>query len=230
MKFLLTNILFLLLSVPGLAQIATDAENDNIRARKTLQKFNPIYGSQSETNEIIRFISANLAVELDNDQLHNVNGKVICAFVVDTMGNIGSLSVVKSLNPWVDYAIISAMKQLPPWGVPSIRRSGKIEKRFEVVFSFGTTVSQFAFGYQQDLVTSRTQLQIDEQRTALSKELTARKERWDGFTKQNAKLKYDNRGAMRRDQSTLPGTTSPLNPLDAIPSMSPTVSISAPKE
>lgn len=231
MKFWFINILILAMPAVCFAQIQTaDTAYYSPKEREVLQHFNPIYGNEEESNNIISFISSNLVVELSPAQVKGIDGYVVCSFVVDTLGEMKKLKVEHSLKPWIDYAILGAMIRLPNWGRPCMRRDKKVERRFDIVFSFGSFIKPLNhMGFNGSKVSSETQAQIDEQRLAMQKELLARKNRWDGFTKENAKLEYDNQGALRKEQPVLPGSTNPINP--SVPSSTtPTIKISSQKE
>lgn len=212
------------LSCTAMAQDSTSYSS--YTERRTLQRFNPRYGGEQEANNLISFVSSNIAVELSPEQVKGVDGVVVCSVLVDTMGVLKDFRVENKLRPWIDHAIVNAMARLPNYGTPCIRRNEKIERRFSLVFSFGSFIKPLRYmGFNGSEVDRQTQAHINAQKDAIKKELAARNTKWNGFVKNNAKLEYDNQGALRKEQSVLPGSTNPLNP-DTPTFTTPTITIS----
>lgn len=179
---------------------------------KKIQKFNPVYGSQNEINELLSFVSTNIKVELSEDQIRGVNGYMVCKFRLDTLGNIHTIRVGHSLRPWIDYAIVGAMNRLPPYGTPATDRRGeKKDVERQLVFSFGTSLKPLDhIGFNEEKVRQNTQDKIDAQLAEINRKKMEDYTKWGNFTKENATLKYDSRDALKGSYPTLPQGMDPL--------------------
>lgn len=180
---------------------------------KKIQKFNPVYSNQAEINELLSFVSANIKVELSEDQVRNIDGQMVCKFRLDVTGRIYNVTVGKSLRPWIDMAIIGAMVRLPNYGVPATDRRGQpwdVER--QLVFSFGKPFFQAVdrIGFDGETVQRRIDESIRRQEAAVFKEKRRQTAAWDGFTKQNAKLQYDGRDALKGSYPVLPDASDGL--------------------
>ncbi len=179
----------------------------------TLQRFNPVFGNEPESNQIISFIASHLKVELPTMVVETLDGYMGLQFGIDTLGNIGRYAVIKSYNSWVDYAIISAMNRLPAWGVPPINDQGEvIDKQHQIYFTFGSYNKGGTYGYQRDAVDRNTQALINEQRDSHFAELNKKNKEWQDFSDKNSTLKYDVQRGLTQEASTIEG--DPLQPLD----------------
>lgn len=182
---------------------------------KKIQKFNPVYSNQAEINALLSFVSANIKVELSEEQVKNVNGQMVCKFRIDTTGRIYNVRVGKSLRSWIDMAIMGAMVRLPMYGVPSTNRRGEpIDVERQLVFSFGKPFFQGVdrVGFDGEAVQEGISKSIDQQASAIFKEKRRQTAAWDGFTNQNAKLRYDGRDALKGSYPVLPDATDGLKP------------------
>lgn len=198
----------LLISFFALCFVATGAQET-----KKVQKFNPVYSNQAEVNELLSFVSANIKVELTENQVENINGQMVCKFRIDTTGRIYNVTVGRSLKPWIDMAIIGAMIRLPHYGVPSIGRNGKPQDvDRQLVFSFGKSYFQGVehIGFNGDAVQRNIARSIDQQQAAAFKEKRRHTAAWDGFTNQNSKLRYDGRDALKGTYPVLPDAADGL--------------------
>lgn len=193
---------------------------------KIMQRFNPIYGNNPESNEIISFISSNLVVGLRPDQMKRLDGYLVIQFEVDTLGDMGNLQIRKSYNSWVDWVILGALVELPPWGiVPRNRDGSATTKTHQIVFTFGSYVrGGGTYGFQDETVARNTQNEIDKQNAQFAADVKKRKEQWGTFTDVNAKLEYDTKQGLKQEATILDG----INPLDgnnAPKTVIPTISI-----
>lgn len=172
---------------------------------KIKQRFTPVFGNEKEINEIISFISSNLVVELNTDQLKRLDGYMIATFIIDTTGNIARLDVKKSYNSWVDYAIIGALNSLPSWGRKAYDKNDNlVERQHDIVFTFGSYVKgSHAYGFQGDKVRSNTQGLIDAQRNAHYAKLQEERGIWNSYTDVNAKLEYNIKDGLRNEAGVL---------------------------
>ncbi len=193
---------------PDSTDVAPFYEEYNSKA--VYQKFNPVFGSEKEANEIISFMSSNLVVKLDPDALKQLDGYLVIRFEVDTLGMIGKLKVQKSYNSWVDHAILGAIKELPEWGVPPVRNGKIVSKWHNIVFTFGSYVGgEGTYGFQDETVARNTQNEIDRQRDEHFAKINEKNKEWNDFTDINSKLEYDIKDGLKQEATTLPG----VNPL-----------------
>ncbi len=193
-------------------------------SEKIRQRFNPVYGSEKESNEIISFIASNLVVELEPRQLKMLNGYLVLNFMIDTLGHIGDFRVTKSYNQWVDYAILGAMTKLPEWGVIPRHKGEKTSKRHQIVFTFGSYVKgSETYGFQGDAVDRNIQSQINEQREAHFAKIKEEEERWESFTDDNGVIRYDTKEGLK-DNQTILMPNDPLDPTNQ-PPQTPTITI-----
>ncbi len=201
---------------------SAESESNN----KVKQRFNPIFGDEKESNQIISFIASNLVVELDPEQIKKLDGFMVASFVIDTLGNIEKLAVQRSYNTWVDYAIIGAIKSLPPWGKPSLDKNDKpVEKYHNIVFTFGSYVKgDTHFGFQADAVRDNTQKEINSQRDALSASLNEKRTKWNSFTDVNSKLVYDIKQGLK-NEATIINPNDPFTNKGTPPITVPTIKI-----
>lgn len=190
-------------------------------AQKKLQRFNPVYGSEADVNQLLTFVSSNIKVELNEDQTKGVDGYMVCKFKVDTLGNIHTIRVQHALRPWIDYAIIGAMNRLPAYGIPSVDRKGrKQEVDRQLVFSFGSFTKPLDFiGFNGDKVRENIDQSIQDQIVERTKKNLAQAEKWNGFTNENSKLRYDSREALKGGLKTLPGNDPIKNPVVTTPTI-----------
>ncbi len=234
MKFLFSSIL-LLLTWGGVDAKCTSPQDsvggayhptDAMGPKMVRQRVNPIFGNEKEANQIISFIASNLVLEFSEEQIKKLDGYVVLNFVVDTAGTIGNLQVKKSYNIWVDYAILGAIKNLPPWGVPSMRQGEPVERTHQVVFSFGTysNQGQTTYGLQNETIAQNTQDAIDEQRAEYAAKLKEEHNKWQSFTDVNSKLEYDIQDGLRQEAQTLQDGSALDNQGDFTPN-TPTISI-----
>lgn len=195
------------------------------RSDKIRQRFNPIFGNEKESNEIISFIASNLVVELEPSQLKNLDGYLVIAFKLDSAGMIGDLRVSKSYNSWVDYAILGGIKKLPEYGVPTIRNGKVVESKQQVVFSFGSYVKKDAtYGLQNETIRQNTQSLIDEQKNEFYAKRKREDEKWNGFTDVNSQLEYDIKHGLKQEATTILNEDALLDP-DLTPSTVPTITV-----
>ncbi|MEG2865055.1 MAG: hypothetical protein RR858_02615 [Mucinivorans sp.] len=188
---------------------------------KSIQKFNPVYGAQSDVNELLAFVSSNIRVELSKDQIRGINGYMVCRFKIDTAGNINTIRVGHSLRPWIDYAIIGAMNRLPKYGIPFLGRRGeRKEVDQQLVFSFGTFLLPLDhIGFNGEKIRQNIQNQIDDQLEAANKIKREQNLKWGNFTLENSTLKYDTRNALKGTLPKLPDA-DPMKVPDIIPRIS----------
>ncbi|MEG0656732.1 MAG: hypothetical protein RR980_04435 [Mucinivorans sp.] len=214
---------YLLISLLGCLILGTQSAYGQQTARK-IQKFNPVYGSQSDVNELLAFVSTNLKVELSEDQIKGINGYMTCKFQIDTLGNIHTIRVGHSLRPWIDYAIIGAMNRLPPYGIPVVDRRGQSwNVQRQLVFSFGSFfLPMDHMGFDGDKVAQHIQQEIDKQRAEIDKAKAERNLQWGNFTRDNSTLRYDTRESLKGNYPILPDGTDPLKS----PIITPRISIS----
>lgn len=216
MKSLYSSIILILTLTVGVAVAKTAPPADSLhselhpttalKTKKIKQRFNPIFGDEKESNQIISFISANLVLELDEDQLASLDGYVVVQFVVDTSGLITNPYIARSYNSWVDYIIMSAIKELPDWGVPSLKNGEPVERSHQVVFTFGSYVqTKRPLGLQNEAIAQNTQNKINEQRDAYFAEKREKNEQWNSFTDQNSVLEYNIKDGLRNEARTLQG-------------------------
>lgn len=193
--------------------------------QKRLQKFNPVYGSETEINELLAFVSSNIKVELTEDQINGIDGFMVCKFRLDTLGNLHSFTVGHSLRPWIDYAIIGAMNRLPVYGVPSISRQGdKRDVERQLVFSFGSFLKPIEHvGLNEEKIKAGIKNSVDEQHDAIAKKNAKHTFAWNSFTKDNATLKYDAKDALKGNIPVLPGGKDVIK----VPITTPTISVTA---
>lgn len=194
---------------------------------KIQQKFNPIYGSEKESNDLLSFIAANMVLELDAAAVKNIDGIVVVSFYLDTLGCIDRLAVTKSLRPWIDFAIIGGLKRMPNYGKPSIRNNGKAyESRHSMVFSFGSYIrgGGHTYGFQGDAVRNKTQEELNRQRNDHFAKINEQTALWNKFTTKNSKLEYDTKSGLKNQAGTL-APDDQLGTPDALPPMTPTVTI-----
>ncbi len=196
-------------------------------SNRVMQRFNPIYGSEPESNEIISFISANLVVGLDPEQMKKLDGYLVITFDIDTLGKIGHLEVRRSYNSWVDWVILAAMNELPECGVISRDSNGAPrDRRQQVVFTFGSYVKGGGgtYGFQGETVARNTQNELNKQKDEYVAQIKKQTESWRNYTDVNAKLEYDTKQGLKQEAAVLDGA----NPLDldkSETSVIPTISI-----
>lgn len=194
------------------------------KAKKIRQKFNPIYSNEEESNEIISFVSSNLVVELEPQQLSTLDGYVVIRFVVDTLGNFDSFKVAKSYNNWVDYALLGAMKELPKYGKRYYNEDNiPIVKQHQVVFTFGSFVKG-SFGFQDELVRNNTQSSINKQRDEHFAKVNSHWKQWGGYTDINSRLEYNIKDGLKQEAMQV-DLNSLENGDDLPPTINPTITI-----
>lgn len=200
----------LFVSLLGVCLLAANAQEI-----KKIQRFNPVFSNQQEVNDLLSFVATNIQVVLSEDQVRNVNGQMICRFRVDTTGRIYNVSVYRGLRSWIDMAIVGAMARLPLYGVPALDRRGvarDVER--QLVFSFGKPFFQAVtrMGFDGQTVDESLSRSIDAQSSAIFKEKRRQTAAWEGFTKENARLHYDGRNALKGAYPVLPDASDGLNP------------------
>lgn len=211
---------------PKTAEHPTSADKSN-KSEKIKQKFNPIYGSEKEANDLLSFIAVNMVLELDAESVKNIDGVAIVSFYLDTLGNVSRLALTKSLRPWIDYAIIGGMKKMPPYGKPSMRNNGKAFESFHtVVFSFGSYVRAggHTYGFQGETVSANIQREIDRQRNEQIAKAKEHNDKWNKFTTKNARLEYDTKSGLKNQAGTL-APDDQIGTPDNLPPLMPTVTI-----
>lgn len=197
------------------------------KSEKIQQKFNPIYGSEQDANDLLSFIAANMVLELDAESVRNIDGIAVVSFYLDTLGNIDRLAVTKSLRSWIDYALIGGMKRLPAYGRPSTRKNGKVFESFHnVVFSFGSyvRVGKHTYGFQGETVSANIQKEIDRQRNEQIARAKEHNDKWSKFTTKNARLEYDTKNGLKNQAGTL-APDDQIGTPDNLPPLMPTVTI-----
>jgi TonB family protein len=76
-------------------------------------------------NELFKFIAENLKGETPFGLCYvEIQGRVICRFVVEKDGSIGQVEVVRSLDPPMDKEAVRLIKSMPKW-IPG-KQNGKV--------------------------------------------------------------------------------------------------------
>lgn len=174
--------------------------------RKSIEKFTPVLGSEREINEALIYLSENLAVYIPQDEdINTIRGEILCSFIIDTTGSITKAWIGRGIVPWLNNAIVEALREMPAWS-PKVDRKGKpIEVRHDIYFCFNG---------QQD-PTDRTSEKIAQSRNDFQQkkreELAAKNSEWDKTLQSRLKLPNPIRS---NDHQLLPlSTENPLNPL-----------------
>lgn len=66
---------------------------------------------------------------------NNIQGRVICNFIVETDGNISEVNVVKGIHPLLDIEAVRVIESMPNW-IPGKYRGKVVRVRFTLPISF----------------------------------------------------------------------------------------------
>jgi len=103
-------IFFILLEVLSTIVIAQNSKNKVFIHDQTLPKFN---GGENE-NEFRKFIG-NTLVYPESAFNDGLEGKVFVSFIIDSLGNVSDVKILKGIRADLDEAVINAVKLSPKW-------------------------------------------------------------------------------------------------------------------
>ena len=84
--------------------------------------------------ELMNFLERHIKYP-SNESLSNINGKVICGFIVNKDGSISDIKIYRSLDPILDSIAVKAIKAMPKW-IPG-KHNGKtvrVQYTFPIIF------------------------------------------------------------------------------------------------
>lgn len=85
-------------------------------------------------NAMTKFIQKNVQYP-DSAREENIQGKVYLNFVVDTVGKIDSIKVVRGVHPLLDAEAIRVIKLMPDWK-PGLQRGKPIRVKYNLPLKF----------------------------------------------------------------------------------------------
>lgn len=74
-------------------------------------------------NAMMKYLSKQIRYP-EADVKNNVGGRVVIQFVIDTLGKVGNVKVVKSVSPTLDAEAVRVVESMPNW-VPG-KQNGKL--------------------------------------------------------------------------------------------------------
>ena len=78
-------------------------------------------------DSLLLYIAKNIKYP-GNESLQNINGKVVCRFVINKDGSVSNIEVMRSLDPILDTIAINVIKSMPDF-IPG-RQNGKIVRTY----------------------------------------------------------------------------------------------------
>jgi TonB family protein len=72
-----------------------------------------------------------------NESLSNINGKVICGFIVNKDGSISDITIYRSLDPILDSIAVKAIKAMPKF-IPGKQNGQAVRVRYTLPIVFRT--------------------------------------------------------------------------------------------
>lgn len=85
-------------------------------------------------NALLTYLMTNLKYPAASKQA-NVQGRVVCEFIVNADGSISDIRVVKSVNPQLDAEAVRVIKEMPKWE-PAHRGDTPIRMRYTLPVTF----------------------------------------------------------------------------------------------
>lgn len=189
------------------------------------KKFTPIYGSDSEINHTLAFITENITFDsITYSRLNTVNGFIRCTFSVDTDGSIVDVKIARSLAYWLDHEVLVAMKTLPKMDPFTNKNGEPIRVRRDVYFTFNNPDDRrntLPPTYEDHMPVSAELAR--QQKKEWDKNI-ANEKSWNKFTADNTKISLDGKSIYK------PGVL-PNNPLKIkTPPIKPPVTITIQSE
>ena len=82
-----------------------------------------------------QFIANNLKYPLVCEE-NDIQGRVICSFIVETDGSIGGLTVAKSAHPALDKEALRIIKAMPKWIPGKLKDGTHVRVKYNVPITF----------------------------------------------------------------------------------------------
>lgn len=173
-----------------------------------VKRFTPVFGNDSDVNRTLAFVTENFMFDsLTYTRLQDIKGYTRCTFTVDRQGKIKDVKVTKSLKYWLDYEIIKTMTTLPAMTPFRDKNGNTIEVKRDIYFTFNNSEKNDNYyqrhGYDGNIQQDPS---IEQQRNAQIAKNAEQLEKWNKFTKDNAKISLDGKSIYK------PGVL-PNNPL-----------------
>ena len=86
-------------------------------------------------NAMNQFIANNLKYPLVCEE-NDIQGRVICSFIVETVGSIGGLTVAKSAHPALDKEALRIIKAMPKWIPGKLKDGTHVRVKYNVPITF----------------------------------------------------------------------------------------------
>lgn len=120
------------------ASYATAQEEDNNDAEDVVQTPEKRPEFPGGTDALFKFLSSNLKYPSDAKK-EDIQGRVICQFVVDKDGSVTDIQVLRSVYPSLDREAVRVISIMPKWE-PGVQHGKKVKCKFTlpIVFKLST--------------------------------------------------------------------------------------------
>ena len=121
------------------ASVSAQGDGKTGKVFETVERMPEFPGGPSA---LFDFISTNVKYPEDAVR-QRIEGRVISRFVIDTLGRVRNVEVVKSVCPSVDAEAVRVIKMLPEWK-PGRHKGRKVNVRYTipVMFRLGSKASK----------------------------------------------------------------------------------------
>jgi protein TonB len=129
MKHSIFLLLTLLFTTPALAQ--TDSVDDSPKFFNTIETMPAFPGG---TDGMMKVLRENLKYP-ESALKDGVSGKVLVGFVIDTLGNVGDVKIVRGVREDLDNEAMRVVKLLNGW-TPGTQRGTKVKVAYNLPINF----------------------------------------------------------------------------------------------
>ena len=178
--------------------------------------FTPVYGSDSQLNDLLTFVSNWVVVRIPyNEEIHRVNGVIHCRFTMDTTGKIINVRMSKNQWAWMSYSIAAALKNMPPYDAPLTRGRNFSHDLYFTFGDRGNNLPGFSSGDWESAQHARGMEDLQGQKEKEGKKIKAHYKRFEKFRKENMVegMTQEMRKATMPDQ----GHLDPIVPQEPLP-------------
>ncbi len=156
---------------------------------QNFERVSPVYGSDNQANEMIRYISENLTLEVpDGRSTKEVNGYMSCKISIDPMGRIADINITRSVVRWLDIVIVEGLRKIPPSRTWQSNKTTTLKRQLVFTFGNGRTYREAIYGFNKEGVKSQINTSVNQWQKHLKDSLAKHWSAWDDKTTLDVKL------------------------------------------
>ncbi len=153
------------------------------------ERVSPVYGSDNQANEMIRYISENLTLEIPEDRsTKDVNGYMSCKISIDPSGRIADINITHSAVRWLDIVIVEGLRKIPPSRTWQSNKTTALKRQLIFTFGNGRAYRKPIYGFNQEGVKAQINGSVDQWQKHLQDSLRKHWGAWNDKTTLDMKL------------------------------------------